>query len=150
MTRKDFNGEVILKWVLFILGVYIIAGALKLGVGTIGEPGPGCFPLIGGAVILISDIFLLLEGRRDTERLFRSRNELKIFIIMAFAFSLWIIAMPLLGYVIITFLGTASISKVLKLEGWLKPLLLGVGTTLFIYLLFGYLFYIDLPKGFLS
>jgi hypothetical protein len=38
----------------------------------------------------------------------------------------------------------------MKLEGWLKPLSISFGTTLFIYLLFDYWLYIDLPKGILG
>ena len=38
----------------------------------------------------------------------------------------------------------------MNLEGWLKPLSVSVGTALFIYFLFDYCLYIDLPKGILG
>jgi len=148
--KSGFDFELIIKLALLILGLYIIIGSIELGLGTLEEPECGLFPFIGGVVIFVSDIFLWLEGRRSTEPLFKSRNEIKIFVTMAFTFIFWILAMPLLGYLIVTFLGTILISKILKLEGWLKPLALAVGVTLFIYLLFDYFFYIDLPRGFLG
>jgi hypothetical protein len=69
---------------------------------------------------------------------------------MTAAFCVWILLMPLLGYVAVTLLATFGFCKVMKLEGWLKPLFISLGTTLFIYLLFDYWLYIDLPKGILG
>jgi hypothetical protein len=69
---------------------------------------------------------------------------------MILTFVFWIIAMPYLGYVIVTFIATYCSCKVMKLEGWLRPLVLSVGTALFIYLLFDYWLYIDLPRGILG
>jgi hypothetical protein len=38
----------------------------------------------------------------------------------------------------------------MKLEGWVKPLAVSAGTALFVYLLFDYWLYIDLPRGLLG
>jgi hypothetical protein len=38
----------------------------------------------------------------------------------------------------------------MKLEGWVKPLAVSGGTALFLYLLFDYWMYIDLPRGILG
>jgi hypothetical protein len=67
------------------------------------------------------------------------------------AFVFWIMVMPYLGYPIVTLatLITAFyLSKIMKLQGWLKPSILSAGMALFIYLLFDYWLYIDLPRGF--
>jgi hypothetical protein len=69
---------------------------------------------------------------------------------MIAAFFLWILLIPLLGYVVVTPLVTYGFCKVMGLEGWRKPLLLSAGTSLFLYLLFDYWLYIDLPRGILS
>ena len=55
--------------------------------------------------------------------------------------------MPILGYVLTTFAVTYAFCKIMKLEGWLKPLALSIATALFIYLLFDVWLYIDLPRG---
>ena len=60
----------------------------------------------------------------------------------------WILAMPYLGYPLVTLIATFLLSKIMKLEGWFKPLLLSAGTALFIYLLFDVWLYVDLPRGF--
>jgi hypothetical protein len=58
--------------------------------------------------------------------------------------------MPLFGYVLMTFLSTFALSKILKLEGWRKPLILSLGTMGLCYFLFDYCLYLDLPRGFLT
>ena len=69
---------------------------------------------------------------------------------MTATFSLWILAMPLLGYVLVTLLAVFSFGKIMRLEGWRKPLALSVGTALFIYVLFDHWLYVDLPRGLLG
>ena len=78
------------------------------------------------------------------------RDGLKKFLLMSATFCLWIIVMPFLGYVIVTLFATYAFGKIMKLEGWWKPLAVSAGTALFIYLLFDYWLYIDLPRGFLG
>ncbi len=69
---------------------------------------------------------------------------------MVTAFFLWILVMPWLGYVVVTLFITFGIAKIMKLEGFWKPFSISAGTALFIYLLFDYWLYIDLPKGILG
>jgi len=71
-------------------------------------------------------------------------------ILMTATFCLWIVAMPFLGYVVVTLLATIALCKIMMLEGWWKPLVVSVGTALFIYLLFDHWLYIDLPRGILG
>jgi hypothetical protein len=58
--------------------------------------------------------------------------------------------MPVLGYVLVTLAVAFAFCKIMKLEGWLKPLALSIGTALFIYVLFDVWLYIDLPRGILG
>ena len=55
--------------------------------------------------------------------------------------------MPWLGYVAVTLVSVFALSKIMQLEGWLKPLILSAATALFIYFLFDVWLYIDLPRG---
>ena len=68
---------------------------------------------------------------------------------MAATFCLWILTMPLLGYVLVTGLAVFAFCKTMKLEGWRKPVSIAAGTALFIYLVFEKWLYIDLPRGLL-
>jgi hypothetical protein len=131
-----------------ILGIVIIIVSLGYGFGTLRKPGPGLYPFFIGLLILFFSIALLILGlkSKSSEPLF-TKSGLKTFLLMVIVFFLWIIVMPVLGYVLTTFAVTYAFCKIMKLEGWLKPLALSIGTALFIYLLFDVWLYIDLPRG---
>ena len=95
-------------------------------------------------------ILLILEMKPKKSQPVFSQGGLLTFILMIITFCLWIVVMPFLGYVLVTFLATFAFSKIMKLEGWWKPLAISVGTAVFIYVLFDYWLYIDLPRGILG
>ncbi len=67
---------------------------------------------------------------------------------MVGAFCIWILLMPLLGYGVVTLLVTWAFCKIMRLEGWWRPLAVSPGRAAFIYLSFDSWLYIDLPRGF--
>ncbi len=149
---KLLQPESFFTFLLMVLGIVIIIVSWRYGFGALRRPGPGLYPFfIGVFLILPFSIILLILGLKSkkSEPLF-DKYGLRKFLLMILTFILWIIAMPYLGYVIVTFVATYCFCKVMKLEGWLKPLAMSVGTALFIYLLFDYWLYIDLPRGILG
>lgn len=149
---KLLQPELFFTFLLMVLGIVIIIVSWRYGFGALRRPGPGLYPFfIGVFFILPFSIILLILGLKSkkSEPLF-DKYGLRKFLLMILTFILWIIAMPYLGYVIVTFVATYCFCKVMKLEGWLKPLAMSVGTALFIYLLFDYWLYIDLPRGILG
>jgi putative tricarboxylic transport membrane protein len=143
--------ETIFDFVLMVLGVIILIVSWGYGFGTFRRPGPGLYPFfIGVLVLFFSMILFLLEMKpRKSDPVFTKGGPLT-FILMIITFCLWIVVMPFLGYVVVTFLATFAFCKVMKLEGWWKPLAISVGTAVFIYVLFDYWLYIDLPRGILG
>lgn len=132
-------------------GVIILLVSLNYGFGTWKRPGPGLYPFFLGSSLAFLGLLNILFGLRGRIPILPlQRGDLPTFFLTTAAFCLWILLMPLLGYVAVTLLVTFGFCKVMKLEGWLKPLFLSFGTTLFIYLLFDYWLYIDLPKGILG
>lgn len=145
-----FQAETIFNIILMLLSLYILIGSVQLGFGTMKEPDAGFFPFLGGLVILISNATVLFQKVRENERIFKEKPGVKIFLSIIFIFVFWIVVMPSLGYVIVSFVAAFSLFKLMKLEGWIKPLILSVAIALFIYLLFDYWLYIDLPRGILG
>ncbi len=150
-SRKIFQAEILFDFILIALGAVVMVISLAYGFGTFRRPGPGLYPFFIGLGIFLFSTALLIAGLRspNSAPLFGSGGT-KIFLFMIAAFCLWIIVMPVLGYVPVTFLATAAFAKIMKLEGWWKPLAVSAGTALFIYLLFDYGLYIDLPRGILE
>jgi putative tricarboxylic transport membrane protein len=148
---KKWPLEIVFDLLLPVLGVVITVISLGYGFGTFRRPGPGLYPFfIGLSIAVFGAVLLLSEFRKlDRSPLF-GKGEIHTFLFMIAAFCLWILLMPLLGYIVVTLLATFGFCKIMKLEGWWKPLSISGGTTLFIYLLFDYWLYIDLPRGILG
>ena len=143
--------ETIFVFFLLVAGLAICVIAWGYGFGNLAHPGPGLFPFFIGAAIGIFAFFILMaELRSRVSKSLLDRAGATTLILMTLTFCLWILAMPLLGYVIVTLVATYAFCKVLKLEGWRKPLAVSAGTALFVYLLFDYWLYIDLPRGILG
>ncbi len=138
-------------FLMLVLGIVIAVIALGYGFGSFGRPGPGLYPFFLGVAIAVFALFILIsELRSDNHKPILETEGAITLILMAATFALWIVAMPLLGYVIVTLLAAFAFCKIMLLEGWWKPLAVSGGTALFIYLLFDYWLYIDLPRGILG
>jgi hypothetical protein len=148
---KTVRLELLFNLFLILLGIVIVIISWRYGFGTFRRPGPGLYPFFIGTAILILSLFVTIsELKSKTVPHLMDREGIKIFVLMTVTFCLWILIMPLLGYVIVTLLATYAFCKIMKLEGWWKPLAVSAGTAFFIYLLFDYMLYIDLPRGILE
>jgi hypothetical protein len=151
MARLKFQPESFVFFVLTLLSGVLLLVSVRYGFGTFRRPGPGLFPFfIGLLTFPLSLILFLLTFKSKKKASLFSGGEAKTFLLMIGAFVLWIVALPHLGYPIVTLIVTFFLSKIMKLEGWTKPMILSLGTALFIYLLFDYWLYIDLPRGILG
>jgi putative tricarboxylic transport membrane protein len=146
-----FRLEIVFEFVLLAVGVAVCVISWGYGFGNLARPGPGLYPFFIGAAICVFALFVLAgEFKTPTPHAVLDRAGATTLLLMTITFCLWILAMNLLGYVIVTLLATYAFCKILKLEGWRKPLAVAVGTALFVYLLFDYWMYVDLPRGILG
>ena len=138
-------------FLLLILGLAIVYVSVGYGFGSLARPGPGLYPaFIGTAIAGFAIALLGAEFRVRSSAPSLDAEGSVTLALMSAIFCLWVLAMPLLGYVAVTLLATYAFCKVMKLEGWRAPLALSAATTLFIYLLFDYWLYVDLPRGILG
>jgi hypothetical protein len=142
-------GEAAFDLTLLGLGIAVIAGSLNLGMGTFAQPGPGLFPLLAGVLIAAAQLVAalkLLSGENEQAEItgMGSRGTLVALIAI---FAAWIVAMPVLGYIVGTFVAVIAFAKALRLEGWAKPVALAAGAAAGVYLLFERLLFLDLPTG---
>ena len=143
--------EPFVVFLLLVLGLAISVISWGYGFGTLRQPGPGLYPFFIGAAIAVFSLFILLsELRSGTSERVLDKQGAWTLALMTLTFCLWIVAMPLLGYVVVSLLATYAFCKIMKLEGWRKPLAVSAGTALFIYALFDCWLYIDLPRGILG
>ena len=143
--------EIILNILAMILGLLVMGLSWQLGLGSLAKPGTGLAPLLAGGVIFISALLLVLSrGKTHQDPPSFRAQEKKTYFLMTFVFVGWMLALPLLGYILGTFLATFSLAKVMKIPGRLRPFLLSIGTTFFCYFLFDFWLYMDLPRGILG
>jgi putative tricarboxylic transport membrane protein len=145
-----FGAEAAVDLVLLVTGIAIAYISWGYGFGSMARPGPGLYPFfVGTAIAVFAGV---LVGARvkvapGEERLDKTQRRTLAW--MAAIFSLWVLAMPLLGYVLVTGLATLAFCRTMQLEGWRKPLGVAAGVSLFIYVMFDKWLYIDLPRGLL-
>jgi hypothetical protein len=142
---------------LFCLGLavfftVILVISFQLGFGSAKNPGTGFFPAFLSMFGIAFSIPLLVRqlsarGRTEPGKRIFAAGQRRRFLAMIATFCGWLILMPWLGFILVTFLATLAFAKIMELEGWWRPLLLAVGASVFIYLLFDVWFYADLPRG---
>ena len=148
MEKTNFWSERIAHLVIGLVSILIMLLSASYGLGTLKKPGPGMYPFVVGLFILPLSLILFFASLKCKKKgAILSGSQIGTFVSFVGACVFWILAMPYLGYPLVTLIAVILISKVMKLEGWLKPLILSVGTALFIYLLFDFWLYIDLPRG---
>ena len=150
MGSKLRYGELSVNLILIISGLAMMMVSLKIGFGTFKKPGSGLFPFLSGLIISSTSIIVMVKGMLKGDFSLFKAEEIKKFAALVIPFLLWMILIPFLGYVVVTFLCTFCLSKLLGLKGWLHPLGLSLGTTGLCYVLFDYFLYLDLPRGFLG
>lgn len=149
MARR-FGLEAGFDVLLLVAGAVIAWISWGYGFGSLARPGPGLYPFfVGAAIVALSIVLLGSHMRCPPQHTPFDRGQPATLALMAATFVFWIVAMPLLGYVLVTAAATFAFGKSMKLEGWMKPLALAGGLALFVYLLFDKWLYIDLPRGML-
>jgi putative tricarboxylic transport membrane protein len=150
-SQPKSKGELFFSGLLFILGLLIMVSSMQIGFGRLTKPGPGLFPFICGLILCVQSVILTFfrqKNERERENVLSHPGAPAQFLWMLVSFILWILLMPVLGWLPLTFLITLAIAKIMRMKGWMKPLFLAGANTAFSYLLFGYLLAIDLPNGF--
>jgi putative tricarboxylic transport membrane protein len=149
MEKKSFGSERIAYLVVSMVSIMIMISSLSYGLGTPRKPGSGLYSFVVGLFIFPLSLSLFISSLRSRKKdPILNREQMKTFLSLIGAFVFWIMVMPYLGYPIVTLVTAFCLSKIMKLEGWLKPTILSAGMALFIYFLFDYWLYIDLPRGF--
>ncbi len=152
-SRWALIGEALFGCVILALGIVALAGSVRLGFGSLSQPGPGLFPFFAGLMIVIAAPIAIVSAivrRGSKSELVLKKGGLGTLGGLVVVFAGWILAMPVLGYVVVTFVAVLALAKLLDLDGWLKPLALSVATSLATYILFDCLLYLDLPRGLFS
>ena len=159
--RKEITSSL----VLFLFGVFFLLYNIKYPMDTWANPGPGVFPLMVGAVLVILAAWQLVQdirkpkpeetkeshertGRTVTEFLQRDRGEAKPLLMIA-TFILYLLMVKWVGFFISNFLFVIVSSKLIGAKNWGRPIALSAGVNLFCYFLFEVWLKLSFPSGIL-
>src|SRR3990172_1426234 len=98
-----FRLETFFDFFLLFLGLVISIISWGYGFGSLRQPGPGLYPFFVGAAIAIFSLFILVSVLRSgAGEPVLDKEGARTLALMTLTFCLWIVAMPLLGYVVVS------------------------------------------------
>ena len=149
--------------VLILFGVVFLLHNIKYPLDTRANPGPGVFPLMVGAALVILAAWQLVQdtrkpkpeeakesragtGRSIGEFLQRDRGEIKPLLLIA-VFVVYLLMAKWAGFFISNFLFVIISSKLIGARDWERPIALSAGVNLFCYFLFEVWLKLSFPRG---
>jgi len=150
------NREGVSAFVVLLLGVGFGVAALGEGLGTLADSGAGLFPFAVAVVMVAASGVVLAQELRgtapvgpadeDDEDFHGDVDWLRIGGVLAASLLVPVIASTL-GLVTTLSLATAATARIMGLTGWWRPVVLGAGFGLAVWLIFVQWLYVPLPAG---
>lgn len=137
--------DVIFSVISFVVGLLFFIPALGFGIAPTkeGTPGPGFFPVIVAAFVIVFSIALLINSLRAKEKHFKFddviRANMKPFLITIAAIVAYLILWKFITFFPATILFLLLLNYVYK-RGWKFNIIFTIGFTAFIYFVFARLF----------
>lgn len=127
----------------------------RLGLGGVGELGPGLLPFVANLCIFVIGVLLIiitiLRGGQGDESVpsekVDSRGWVRVAMVLS-SLAIWPLLANVIGYILSSFLVSLGTAKGIGYKGWIRPMILCAGISFFIWLIFGFMFDVDLPAGF--
>jgi hypothetical protein len=144
---------------LFLFGVAlaVLLGATKLGLGAVGNPGPGFLPfLAAGVLVFCSGIYFLsrvvLTVQRSHDPLTRpwAGTQWRKVIYVVLTLIAYSIFFEDVGFIACTFFLMMFLLRVMEVKHWYTVLIGGVLITFVSYMTFEKLLMIGFPRGILG
>ncbi|SHN25086.1 tripartite tricarboxylate transporter TctB family protein [Cryptosporangium aurantiacum] len=127
--------NVVAAAVVVVLGAAAFAGALTLGMGSAAEPGPGLWPALVSAALVVLGLVLALRARRtdDAERF--SRTSLLVIAAVA-TMAVFVAVIGVVGFEIPAAVLAFVWLRFLGRESWRMSIVVSLALTVVFYALF--------------
>lgn len=146
MTR---TADFITAAVLMIIGVVVVADALRLGAGW-GSDGPksGFFPFwLGTLMIVVTALIIAQAWRRGAGKPFVTRRQLGPVLQVLWPAAAMVAATQLVGLYVAAALYLAFYMRWVGRHRWTTVVLVAVGVSVVTFLVFEKWFLVPMPKG---
>ncbi len=136
-----------------VLSILYLIGALGYPMGTMEQPGPGRYPVLVGALLIIASIGSLAHNlwkpATGTLSLPKGRNLVRVLTIIAGTFA-YVVLLPYTGHLIAAVVTVFIVLQTMGLSSWLWKIGFTVLIALGSYYLFDVILNVPLPRGFLG
>ncbi|MBI5968550.1 MAG: tripartite tricarboxylate transporter TctB family protein [Deltaproteobacteria bacterium] len=134
-----------------IWGLSYLLAAMQYPGGELGSPGPGLMPCLLGLVFMGLSAYLLVTNLRSkrigsADQGPQSLRLGPLWQLIAILTAYLVAILPL-GFAFSTFLAILFMSRLMGLEGWVKPTVLSLITVILAHLLFVLALDVPLPLG---
>jgi putative tricarboxylic transport membrane protein len=146
-TKITVMGASALFWVA--LGILVCYGAIRLGLGSVMEPGSGFIFFWSGLILVILSLMVLAESLHSTEEIVQETGEMNWVKIALVLMSLVLYAFFLerLGFVVTTFVLLTFLLGLIAGTNWVRSFGLAGAAALGSFAIFELWLKIRLPKG---
>jgi len=136
--------------VLLVFGSVLVFAALKMDLGTPGQPGPGFLPLgTAGLLVALSLAYAFSSFRRapdGVESPWPKQNRITLVVVIA-SLALYCAALAFAGYIPSTFVLMTVLFLVADAGKWMAALIKAALSTAITYAVFEKLLMIQFPAG---
>ena len=152
MKRWDERASVI----GIVLGVVVVAAALRMPFGAWNSPGPAFLPVGAGILLVVLCLAYGINARRNTDPEYTRTPSPWIIqhwrraVTVMLALLVYALLLDTLGYLVATFLLMVVLLRVLEPPGWPMTLVAAVLITAVTYIVFGTWLMVQFPRGLLG
>jgi putative tricarboxylic transport membrane protein len=138
----------------FALSVVICIASMRLGIGIPQRPGMGFFPFWASAVLGVLSLILFVhtftaKTRTEGVSLFAGKAWKKVIVVLA-GLAAYVVLLPLLGYLVGTFLLMGFVYRLAGFQKWRWVIASAFLTTIATYYVFSVWLGCQFPVGFLG
>jgi putative tricarboxylic transport membrane protein len=134
--------------VVFFLGAAIFWFGRGLSIGTLRAPGPGFFPILIAAVLVVLSLFLMIGGgKRESEEDAASAPAIIRILVLFAALVTYFLLLEYLGFVVVSFLLMFFLFLWVGRQRWHVAFLSAAICIVLAYVLFEILLKSNLPRG---
>jgi putative tricarboxylic transport membrane protein len=149
------NGELVPSLFLLVLSSFICQQSVVIGVGSLGQPGPGLLAFGSGLAMGGMALCLLMQSfisKEKGEEALKPSTALKSGKLIMLCISLFVytFAVNRLGFILSTFLFVLFVLRLVEAKKWWRVLLEATLITAGNYLVFVVWLGLSLPVGFFS
>lgn len=134
-----------------VLSAFTCIASLRIGLGSVGDPGPGFLPFYVSLAVAALAIILFLKDRGNralggTEAIFGGRNAKNIIYAISFILAYGML-LERIGFLLCTLFFVAACLKIIGSKKLPAVIVISIGIALGAYVLFELLLSIQVPEG---